>query len=182
MRRLTPGNSDARFENEVAASLRRRLQNRPFAKYRQAISSIIASESGSMLLARPDLSQHPYRLDDSSVMRVWTLIDAGSNVVAHIQLPNSYVPKVFKKMRPVWDSICPRMERSSSPRYDIGGGNLLSSLRDLYEITPCRSRDYYRNAKAEARQRFQSVDRLRRPPEPHSGTLPGCATSRAAAN
>ena len=97
MRRLTPGYSDARFENEVAASLRRRLQYRPFAKYRQAISSIIASESGSMLLARPDLSQHPYRFDDSSVMRVWTLIDAGSNVVAHIQLPNSYVPKVFRK-------------------------------------------------------------------------------------
>ncbi|HEX6695131.1 MAG TPA: 6-bladed beta-propeller [Longimicrobiales bacterium] len=94
MFRLTGGSADD-FERSVASDLRAWYAKRPFDGTRQAISAIIISERGDFLLERPDLTKRPYRRYDQTELSTWTLLNSRGVVKSHIELPISFLPKVF---------------------------------------------------------------------------------------
>jgi hypothetical protein len=93
-RRIT-GRSEENYAREVEPLVTPEYAKRSYDKYRQAISLIIASESGLFMLARSDITKRPYRQLDPTEYTLWTLLDSHGNVRSHIELPSNFLPKVF---------------------------------------------------------------------------------------
>jgi hypothetical protein len=88
--------SDADFEKNWATGIRKAFANRQRAEYRENIGGIIVSNTGIVLVSRPDLSDRPYRLFHPGDSTVWMMLDNRGNATGQFKLPNSFYPRVFR--------------------------------------------------------------------------------------
>lgn len=100
--RITTGITGAMTVGSISgdtADIRKRFEanvaRHPRAKYRNAIGALIVSERGSILVRRDDTSPRPYLAFDPMQVAHWVMIDSAGAVMARVQLPAAFTPKVF---------------------------------------------------------------------------------------
>jgi hypothetical protein len=78
-----------------AQRIRREFRSGRRARSRPAVGDVLVSQRGSLLIERPDLTARPYVRYDSSMQRLWQVLDAERRIVGTLLLPSTFVPFVF---------------------------------------------------------------------------------------